>query len=221
MLPFGQDAFFALFEQYNRAIWPAQVVAYVLGLAAFALALRPAAGAGRAVAAILALAWAWNGIVYHLTFFATINFWADGFGAVFVLEALLLLWAGVVRGRLAFRFRGDTAGWVGLGFVVFAMAVYPLLGSLLGHGWPRAPMFGVAPCPLTICTMGLLLLTEGRTPLHLVFVPVLWSLIGGAAAWLLGVTEDLALPVAGLGGLCLILWKDRRQTPSPAMSGRG
>ena len=29
MLPFSQDAFFALFEQYNRAIWPAQIVAYV------------------------------------------------------------------------------------------------------------------------------------------------------------------------------------------------
>jgi hypothetical protein len=70
VLPFGQDAFFALFEQYNRAIWPAQIVAYVLALAALALAARPMAGAGRAITAILAFAWAWNGIVYHVMFFA-------------------------------------------------------------------------------------------------------------------------------------------------------
>src|SRR5262245_42237497 len=106
MLPFGPDAFFALFEQYNRAIWPAPVVAYALGIAALALTLKPTAWAGRAVAAVLAVAWAWNGVVYHVMFFATINFWADLFGAVFVVEALLLLWTGVVRDRLAFRFRG-------------------------------------------------------------------------------------------------------------------
>jgi len=210
MLPFSQDAFFALFEQYNRAIWPAQIVAYVLALAALALAFWPRDGLGRIVAAILALAWAWNGAVYHVTFFATINFWADIFGAVFIVEALLLLWTGVVRGTLAFRFRGDLASWVGAALAVFAMAVYPLIGWSLGHGWPRTPVFGVAPCPMTIFTMGLVLLTDGRTPLHLVAIPVLWSLVGGTAAWFLGVAEDLALPVAGVGGLALILWHNRR-----------
>jgi hypothetical protein len=70
-------------------------------------------------------------------------------------------------------------------------------------------MFGVAPCPTTIFTMGLLLLTEGRTPPHLAIIPVLWALVGGSAVWLLGVPEDLALPIAGLSGLGLILWKNR------------
>ena len=210
MLPFGQDAFFALFEQYNRAIWPAQIVAYVLALAALALAARPMAGAGRAIAAILAFAWAWNGIVYHVMFFATINFWADIFGGFFIVQALLLLWTGVVRGQLAFRIGGDAVSWIGVALAVFALALYPLIGWLLGHGWPRAPMFGVAPCPITVFTMGLLLLLAGRTPLHLVIIPVLWSLIGGTGAWFLGVTEDLALPVAGLGGLSVIVWKNSR-----------
>jgi uncharacterized protein DUF6064 len=210
MLPFSQDAFFALFEQYNRAIWPAQIVAYVLALAALALAARPVAGAGRTIAAILALAWAWNGAVYHLMFFATINFWADIFGGFFLIQALLLLWTGVIRGRMEFRLGNDTPSWVGAALVLFALAIYPLLGWLLGHAWPRAPMFGVTPCPMTIFTMGMLLLAAGRAPLHLVAIPVLWSLIGGTAAWFLGVTEDLALPVAGVGGLALILAKNRR-----------
>lgn len=210
MLPFGQDAFFALFEQYNRAIWPAQIVAYALALAALALAARPVAGAGRLIAAILALAWAWNGAVYHMTYFVTINFWADIFGAFFILQALLLAWTGVVRGRLAFRIGNDATSWIGGALAIFALAAYPLIGLALGHAWLRAPMFGVAPCPMTIFTMGMLLLVAGRTPLHLVAIPVLWSLIGGTAAWFLGVTEDLALPVAGLGGLALILAKNRR-----------
>jgi hypothetical protein len=39
---------------------------------------------------------------------------------------------------------------------------------------------------------------------------VLWSLVGGTAAWFLDVAQDLALPVAGLGAFALILWRKRR-----------
>ncbi len=211
MLPFTVDVFFSVFEQYNRAIWPAQILAYGLGLAAVLLTLRPVPGGGRLILAVLATAWAWMGVVYHLQHFATINFVAPAFGVLFVIQALLFFWSAI-RGKVTCRFRGDPFGWTGLGFVVFAMALYPLIAWRAGHGWPSAPMFGVAPCPTTIFTLGLLLLTEGRTPLHLVVIPVLWSLIGGAMAWLLYVPENFALPLAGVGGLFLVLWKNRRQT---------
>ena len=75
-----------------------------------------------------------------------------------------------------------------------------------------APLFGVAPGPTTIFTIGMLLLVSGRTPLHLALIPLLWSLIGGATAWLLGAPEGLALPLAGVGGVALILWKNRQQS---------
>lgn len=214
MLPFTAEVFFSNFEQYNRAIWPAQVVAYVLGLAAVALAFKPVPGGGRLVAGALAAAWAWMGVVYHFGYFATINFAAPAFGAFFVVQALLFLWTGAIRGKLAFRFRGSLHGWAGLSFVVFAMLVYPLAGWLVaGHGWPSAPMFGVAPCPTTIFTMGMLLLMAQRTPLHLAIIPLLWSLVGGSAAWLLDVPQDLALPLAGVGGLALILHRNRHPAP--------
>ena len=48
-LPFSPDAFFDVFGQYNRALWPGAVtlwVAAALGLAAVALALREARVAG-------------------------------------------------------------------------------------------------------------------------------------------------------------------------------
>ena len=43
MLPFTREQFLAAFVTYNEAIWPAQLVAYLLGLAAVALlVLAPA-----------------------------------------------------------------------------------------------------------------------------------------------------------------------------------
>jgi hypothetical protein len=212
MLLFSPDVFFRLFEQYNAAIWPAQIIAYGLGLLLVLLALRPRQGGDRAVAAVLAAFWLWTGVVYHMTFFVTINWAAWAFGALFAIQGWLFLWSGALRGRVRFRFVPDPYGWTGLACVVFAMAAYPLIGWLAGHGWPKAPLFGVAPGPTTLFTLGMLLLAEPRVPLHLMLIPVLWAFLAGAAAWPLGMPEGLALPLAAV--LAVVLAS--RKTP-----GRG
>jgi len=208
--PFSADVYLSLFAAYNRAIWPAQLVAYALGLALVALALRPVAAGGRVALGALAVFWLWIGIAYHLMYFLQINFAALGFGALFVLQGLLFA-TGALRGRLALRFRPDVFGWCGLALCLFALAGYPLLGWLAGNGWPRAAMFGVAPAPTTIFTFGALLMLEGGVPLYLAVIPFLWALAGASAAVLrLGIREDLSLLLAGVTGLGLLVWKRRR-----------
>jgi hypothetical protein len=54
----------------------------------------------------------------------------------------------------------------------------------------------------------MLLLGAGRTPLHLAIIPLLWTLIAGATAWILRIPQDLALPVVGV--IALMIWKNRR-----------
>ncbi|MBI4183554.1 MAG: hypothetical protein HY521_06125 [Proteobacteria bacterium] len=210
-LPFTADEFFSVFAAYNTATWPAPVAAYALGVLAVGLALHPFPPGGRAVSAILGLFWLWMGLVYHVGFFARINPAAYAFGGAFVAEGVLFLVVGTVRGRLAFRSRGDGYRFVGLALIAYAGVLYPLLGALAGHAYPRAPLFGVAPCPTTIFTFGTLLLAEGGVPRALLLVPTLWSLIGGSAAILLAVPEDLGLWVVGLLGTYMIL----RRGPGP------
>ncbi len=43
MLPFTLEQFLNVFATYNKAIWPAQIAAYVLGTIAVAALLRPRA----------------------------------------------------------------------------------------------------------------------------------------------------------------------------------
>jgi Family of unknown function (DUF6064) len=57
------------------------------------------------------------------------------------------------------------------------------------------PTFGL-PCPTTIFTAGLLLLATRHSRV-LAIVPIVWSVIGGSPAFLLGVSADYALPVTG------------------------
>lgn len=211
MLPFGADAYLASFEPYNRAFWPLAILAYALGLAAVALVLRPIPGGGRWIAGGLAASWLWIGIAYHLLHFAAINFVAPVFAVAFVLEGLLIAWAGLRRGGMAFRFRRDAADWAGLGLMIAALVLHPGLAWLSGDGVSRAALFGIAPAPTVIFTLGLLLLREGRSPLWLMAIPLLWCAVDGITLWRLGLWSGLILPVAGALTPGLALLKNRRQ----------
>lgn len=197
-MPFTTEQFFAVFAAYNEAIWPAQVVAYVAGLLAVVLLMRPSRAATWGICAVLALFWAMNGLGYHWTWFAPVNPAARIFATAFVAEAVLLAAAPIAARDLRFSVGPDVRSVLGLGLIAYALAIYPAVGALAGHAWPAVPVFGVAPCPTTIFTIGMLLLAPWRAARWLLVVPVLWSAVGGSAAVLLGVPQDFGLAVAGV-----------------------
>ena len=196
--PFTIEQFLGVFVAYNAAIWPAQIAAYVLGLLAVsALWLNGLLGQ-RLILTILAIMWAWNGIGYHFLFFAEINPAAKGFAALFVLQALLFAASAVMTNGVRFSVGAGIRSALGLTFIAYALLIYPILGSWAGHGMMAGPMFGVAPCPTTIFTIGMLLLACGRSVMRLSIIPILWTLVGLAAAVQLEILEDLGLPIAGV-----------------------
>lgn len=205
-MPFTAEQFLRIFESYNRAVYPAQWVLILLALAAVLLAINLRPYSSRLIAVLLAALWAWTGIAYHLAFFTIINNAAYLFGLLFVAQAALFLLTGLLRGKLVFRAKLNVAGVIGGLLVVFALLLYPALGLLSGHVYPRSPTFGT-PCPVTIFTFGLLLWTDRGVPLYLLMIPFVWSLIGFSAAFLLGVREDIGLLVAGVVGTFLIAAK--------------
>jgi uncharacterized protein DUF6064 len=209
MLPFTVDQFLGVFEKYNQAIWPMHVVAYILGIVALVLVVKKMPYSDRAISVILALFWAWVGIVYHLMYFSAINGAALVFGVLFIVQAVLWLVFGVIRPKLSFQWETNPYTVVGAVMIVYAMLVYPILGTLLGHGYPRSPSFGVAPCPMIIFTFGLLLLTNAKVPKSLLVIPFLWSLLGVSASYQLGIREDIGLLLAGVLGVGLLIWRDR------------
>lgn len=198
MLPFTREQFLAVFVAYNEAVWPAQVLAYLLGLLMVIFITRPSAQRSRAVAVGLALMWLWTGVAYHGMHFSTISNGAWGFAVSFVVQGLMFVEAGVLRGSLAFAPNKGWTGWLGWALVAYSSIGYPLLGQLLGHGYPAMPMFGITPCPVTLFTFGLFLLTIEPIPRRLLVIPVIWSLIGGSAAFKLGIAQDWPLFVSGV-----------------------
>lgn len=206
-MPFSQAQFFNVFRLYNEAVWPIQWLLNLLALVAAILAIR--GRASRLVSLILSMLWIWMGIAYHLLFFAKINPAAFGFGMLFIAEGLILLWMGVVRTRVQFRLEQDLSGALGLTFVVYALLLYPALGSLLGRRYPATPTFGL-PCPTTIFTFGMLLLATRSLPLRVLVIPAAWCILGFSAAWSLSVYEDYGLLIAGIAATVLLTMRRRR-----------
>lgn len=206
-LPFSEDQFFAVFRLYNEAVWPAQWVFNVLALVVIALVVMGSPRAPRTVPAILAALWLWMGAVYHLVFFADVNRAAYGFGALFILQGAVFAWLALRSTPLGFTRRRDAAAVGGWLLVLYALIIYPAVGLSLGHVYPATPTFGL-PCPTTLFTLGVLLWARPALPWGVLAIPLLWTIVGSAAALQLGVWQDLGLAVAAL--LVVVLMIDRR-----------
>ena len=137
-----------------------------------------AARHGLWIALILAALWAFVGWSFLWSRYAAIN-WAIAYVApAFGLQALLLAIGGAARGGLAFD-RRDIAARLGLLIAVVGLVVYPLLPPLFGRPWTSAEVFGIAPDPTAIATLGVLLAASGRLVPLLLPIPLLWLLLSG------------------------------------------
>jgi hypothetical protein len=126
-LLFSPRTYYRLLELYNLAIWPAQLVWLGLGIRSAVLLQRGGQRPARTVAAILAGAWLWVAVAFHLQRFATINWAAVYYAAAFVVQAALLVWLGVIRGELAVQAAKRGLERAGFALFLFALFVYPLI----------------------------------------------------------------------------------------------
>lgn len=184
-LMFSPRTYWRLVELYNLGWWPLHLAALPAGLAALALAVSRKAPALRALALLLAVAWLWVGWAFHWHSYAAIN-WAARYAALaFAVQALLLLALGL-RGAPA---TPAPPGMRRLGWALAAagLLAYPFMAWLAGRPWQQAEIFGMAPEPTALATLGLLLVSpvggQRARLLALCAIPCVSLLWGAATLW--------------------------------------
>ena len=198
LLLFSPRTYYRLLERQNEALWPWQLITLAMALGIFGLLQRPVRWQGRAISGFLSIAWASVAWSFFWTRYATINWAAKYFALLFALELLLIVWVGVVQGRLRFRLGGDVPGRFGVAILGLAVVIYPVLAPLAGRPWQQAEIFGVAPDPTVLATLGLLLLRDGPPRWELLPGPILWCSISGATLWAMESPEALIPPLSAL-----------------------
>ncbi len=180
-LLFSPRTYWRLFERQNEALWPLPLVTLGAGIAVLALAgLRPA-HCLRWTAAILGILWAWVAWSFLWQVYAAINWAAAYVAPLFALQAALLF-AAAWRAPPAAQPR-SARSLTGLALIATAVLLYPALAPLLGRPWAGAEIFGMAPDPTAIATLGFVLMLRGRWPMTLLPIPLLWCVTSGLTLW--------------------------------------
>ena len=212
---FSEQTYYRLFELYNTGIWPMQILALLAGVFISVLLYWKPPWHGRAIAAILSACWLWVAWAYHWQHYATINWAARYFAAGFAIQAALFIWIGVICNCMVTSEFKLFSHRVGLVVFLFALVVYPCLAPLTGRLWQQTEVFGIAPDPTSVASLGILLLAAGRVYWEILIIPLIWCAIGGAILWQMSSPEALVLLLAGFLVATLAIWKTFR----PGVSG--
>ena len=216
-LLFSPRVYWRMFELHNAALWPLQGLALAAGLIIILLvAWRPRTSA-RWLALLLAIIWIFVGWSFLWNRYADINWAAAYVAPAFAVEGMLLLVCGTLLDGLTFDRRG-LAGCIGYFILAFALAGQPLLAPLQGRGWASSEVFGIAPDPTAVATLGLLLLARGKLLPLLLPIPVLWCLLSGMTLWTMGEPQAWALHAALALAAGAGIWTIFYQPGSPPTS---
>ncbi len=135
---------FLIFARGNTTIWPMQLVCYASALTMVGLALWQGRRASQLICLLAAAVFTWVGIVYFGVFDNGMHF-AWVWVAVFLLEAILFLVAGIVRRDLVFAPRWDLSGVLGAVVIGVGLVGFPLVEALSGYPLHSLTVFGLSP----------------------------------------------------------------------------
>jgi hypothetical protein len=213
------EDFFSTLQAYNEAVLPITIVTCLLGIFAIYLALKRSDNSSRMISAIFSFLWIWSGVVFFIIFFGPMEVeflgqtmsgvWYLG-GALFVVQGILFLVFGVARDSLSFRLAGDRHSVFGAILIAYAIIIYPTIGFYTGFSYPRYPVFGTGPCPLTIFTLGFLQWSDRKMPIIITIIPFIWSLMGIMPILELNVWADVGEVLSGITGFPLILYHNSK-----------
>ena len=177
-LMFAPRTYWRLFELHNQAWWPAQALAALAGLAIVGGLWRSRPAALRFATGVLALSCAFVAWAFLWQRYAVINWAAQGLAWAFGAQAIGLL-VLATRASLVMA-AGQMRQQVGLGLLVWAVLLHPLLAPALGRPWVQAEVLGLAPDPTAIAMLGVLLCADALSRATRVVLGVLRA---GALAW--------------------------------------
>lgn len=198
-LLFSEPVYWRLFLVHNDTFWPLQFGFLAGALAVALLVWRWPHRASGIPGLIAAVAWGFSGWAFFEESYASINWAAPYVAPLFYAEGIALLLLAGSR-HLSFQPRPAAArsalGWT---LLLYGLFIHPLQHLLADRPPLGFELFGLAPDPTAIATLGLLCLSAGgRMVLLAMVAPLLWCLASWITLDTLG-TGEKWIPLAAIG----------------------
>ena len=88
-LPFTSEDFLNVFKTYNEAIFPMQLIFFIVALFIVLMLFRETIVKDKLISYSLSFFWLWMGIVYQIIYFSEINKAAYVFGVLFIVQGII------------------------------------------------------------------------------------------------------------------------------------
>lgn len=200
LLMFSPATYFRLYELNNAALWPLHLLMIAVALALLALTRRTETGSGKIIALLLAPLWGVVAWWFFYRHYGKINMAAPWFSVAFGIEALLLFVVGITGKNGFGRPAWHSVPMFNPGLILFlyALVLHPIIGLLSGRSWNGIELFGLAPDPTALGTLGILLMGSGVIPRLLALIPLIWCLISGLTYLAMEIPHGLVTPAAAV-----------------------
>ncbi len=183
------------------------ILTYVLAIIALFMAYRKNDYSNRFISLTLTFLWFWIGLVFGILVFGPVPTVMAGieypgiwylFGGIFAIHGIILLYFGVIKDTVSYTWKPDSRHYVGLLLILYGLVFYPLVGILTGRVFLEYPIFGIAPCPVSIFTLGLLLWSDARPSLPIMTIPLFWGFMGIVPVLFYEVYADIGTVLAAI-----------------------
>ena len=205
----SSEQFFQQMMEYNNAIWPLQIITYVLAVFFIINSIKKWKISNEINTVIISLLWIWNGAITLILVFSEFQKQYYFWGCLWILQGILFLIFGIFKDKFNYKLQKNWYSYIGILFMLYALVIYPLLGFLKGHGFPNGPIFGVAPCPVVVFTFGALLLVNKKMNISVLFFPLLWAIMSLYPIIAMGIIEDVGEIIAAIIGFILIIYRNK------------
>jgi hypothetical protein len=201
------------FESYNQRIFPLQVVMAVVAIGLVGLLFfLPGVTTTILFKAFLSITFGWIGVAFLFLMGdmrKRIPF-ASYATALTYLPLVIIFITDIYSKQAAYKIPQPSLRlYVSLFIMFWGIILYPLSGYLIGHRYPRLPLFGAMPCPTNIFAIGVLTtFASNSLEITALFILSSMAVIGSVKAAIVGydgerIPEDIALLVSGLYGLMI------------------
>ncbi len=207
----AKKQFLDLIENYNSSIWPMQIILLIIAAAAVLFIIDKKKNSDFIINIILAFLWIWAGVIYQLVFFVKIEPASYFFGVLFIMQGLLFIYEGFSKSKIEYGISKGMRTWAGATLILYALLMHPILENLMGYIYPVNITFGM-PSLVTLFTFGILLLTTQGVGLHILVMPLIWSILHFSLTIKLGFQQDMLLLIVGLLGFLIVLINVIRET---------
>lgn len=210
----SQDLFYKRMLEYNTDVFPVMILCYICAVFVIGIIGTKSHMKNRISGFFLSFLFIFNGLIEFIFYYGSVSSQYYVWGSLWIIQGIAFFVHSGIKDSFSLEYKKDYKTIIAIILIFSALIIYPVIGFLTGHGYPTGPIFGVAPCPVTIFTFALLIINRQLFPIFLLVIPFLWSLTGIYAIFFFHVYQDGIEVIAGILGLFFILHENKKHITS-------